>query len=99
MKHHETLDDARAAVGEESGDAASLDDGRNGLGRHARPVAERRQQIPAHDGHVAPGIRGDARAADILALMREVRLTVQARHGRILHPEIVALGREWKDLL
>ena len=42
---------------------------------------------------------GDARAADVLALMREVRRTVQERHGRVLQPEIVALGREWKDLL
>jgi UDP-N-acetylenolpyruvoylglucosamine reductase len=42
---------------------------------------------------------GDARAVDVLALMREVRRTVQARQGCVLQPEIVALGREWKDLL
>ena len=42
---------------------------------------------------------GDARAADVLALMREVRRAVQERHGCVLQPEIVALGREWKDLL
>lgn len=40
-----------------------------------------------------------ASAADVVALMRQVRLTVQAQHGKLLEPEIVALGREWKDLL
>ena len=40
-----------------------------------------------------------ATAADVLALMRQVRQSVQAQHGKLLEPEIVALGREWKDLL
>ena len=42
---------------------------------------------------------GDARAEDFLALMRAVRRGVQERQGRVLQPEIIALGREWKDLL
>lgn len=42
---------------------------------------------------------GDARAADFLAVMREVRATVRAAHGVELQPEIIALGREWKELL
>lgn len=42
---------------------------------------------------------GEAKAADFLALMREVRAEVKARQGVELQPEIVALGREWKELL
>ena len=42
---------------------------------------------------------GDATAADFLALMRAVRAEVKASQGVELRPEIVALGREWKDLL
>ena len=42
---------------------------------------------------------GEAKAADFLALMRAVRDEVKARQGVELQPEIVALGREWKDLL
>jgi UDP-N-acetylenolpyruvoylglucosamine reductase len=42
---------------------------------------------------------GEAKAADFLALMRTVRAEVKARQGVELQPEIVALGREWKDLL
>ena len=42
---------------------------------------------------------GEAKAADFLALMRAVRAEVKARQGVELQPEIVALGREWKDLL
>ena len=38
-------------------------------------------------------------AADFLALMREVRAGVRAAAGVELQPEIVALGREWKELL
>ena len=42
---------------------------------------------------------GAAKAADFLALMRTVRAEVKARQGVELQPEIVALGREWKELL
>ena len=42
---------------------------------------------------------GDATAADFLALMRLVRAEVQARQGVRLQPEIIALGRDWKELL
>jgi UDP-N-acetylenolpyruvoylglucosamine reductase len=43
--------------------------------------------------------KGDAKAVDVLGLMREVRRQVQQKHGHVLQPEIIALGREWKDLL
>ncbi len=43
--------------------------------------------------------QGEAKAADVLGLMREVRRQVQLKHGQVLQPEIIALGREWKDLL
>jgi UDP-N-acetylenolpyruvoylglucosamine reductase len=42
---------------------------------------------------------GEAKAADFLTLMRMVRAEVKARQGVELQPEIVALGREWKELL
>jgi UDP-N-acetylenolpyruvoylglucosamine reductase len=42
---------------------------------------------------------GDAQAADFIALMRTVRAEVKSRQGVELQPEIVALGREWKELL
>jgi UDP-N-acetylenolpyruvoylglucosamine reductase len=42
---------------------------------------------------------GDATAADFLALMRHVRAEVRARQGVELQPEIIALGRDWKELL
>jgi len=42
---------------------------------------------------------GEAKAGDFLALMRAVRAEVKARQGVELQPEIIALGREWKDLL
>ena len=42
---------------------------------------------------------GEAKAADFLALMRVVRAEVKDRQGVELQPEIVALGREWKELL
>ena len=45
------------------------------------------------------GGNGEAKAADFLALMRTVRAEVKARQGVELRPEIVALGREWKELL
>ena len=43
--------------------------------------------------------KGEASAADVLGLMREVRRQVQLKHGQLLEPEIIALGREWRDLL
>jgi UDP-N-acetylenolpyruvoylglucosamine reductase len=42
---------------------------------------------------------GAAQAADFIALMRTVRAEVKSRQGVELQPEIVALGREWKELL
>ena len=42
---------------------------------------------------------GDAKAADFIALMRAVRAEVKSSQGVELQPEIVALGREWKELL
>ena len=42
---------------------------------------------------------GDAKAADFIELMRAVRAEVKSRQGVELQPEIVALGREWKELL
>ena len=42
---------------------------------------------------------GAAQAADFIALMRTVRAEVKSRQGVELHPEIIALGREWKELL
>jgi UDP-N-acetylenolpyruvoylglucosamine reductase len=42
---------------------------------------------------------GDAKAADFIELMRAVRTEVKSRQGVELQPEIIALGREWKDLL
>jgi UDP-N-acetylenolpyruvoylglucosamine reductase len=52
---------------------------------------------PTHANFLVNG--GAATAADFLALMRLVRTEVKARHGVELQPEIVALGREWKELL
>mgnify|MGYP003338904757 CR=1 FL=1 len=43
--------------------------------------------------------KGEAKASDVLALMKEVRRQVQQKQGKVLQPEIIALGREWKDLL
>ena len=42
---------------------------------------------------------GAAQAADFIALMRTVRAEVKSRQGVELQPEIIALGREWKELL
>lgn len=42
---------------------------------------------------------GEARAADFVTLMRAVRAEVKARQGVELQPEIIALGREWTELL
>lgn len=43
--------------------------------------------------------KGDATAKDILALMKQVRQKVQQEKHELLQPEIIALGKEWKDLL
>lgn len=42
---------------------------------------------------------GEAKAAEFIAVMRNVRAAVKAARGVELQPEIIALGREWKDLL
>jgi UDP-N-acetylenolpyruvoylglucosamine reductase len=42
---------------------------------------------------------GEATAADILLLLRRVRGVVKAERGIELEPEIIALGKEWRDLL
>ena len=42
---------------------------------------------------------GSAHATDFIALMRTVRAEVKAQQGIELQPEIIALGREWKELL
>ncbi|NBV39473.1 MAG: hypothetical protein EBS00_07945, partial [Verrucomicrobia bacterium] len=42
---------------------------------------------------------GKANAQDVITLMRQVRQTVKEKKGIILQPEIIALGREWKDWL
>ena len=42
---------------------------------------------------------GQARAADILALLRRVRGVVKAERGVELEPEILVLGKEWRELL
>jgi UDP-N-acetylenolpyruvoylglucosamine reductase len=62
-------------------------------GRSVGPAAV----SPVHANFLVNG--GDATAADFLALMREVRAGVRAAAGVELQPEIVALGREWKELL
>lgn len=43
--------------------------------------------------------QGDASSQDILALMKRVRAKVKTEQGELLQPEIIALGKEWKDLL
>ena len=62
-------------------------------GRSVGPVSV----SPVHANFLVNG--GDAHAADFIALMREVRAEVKARQGVELQPEIIALGREWKELL
>ncbi|GDY17353.1 hypothetical protein LBMAG55_06760 [Verrucomicrobiota bacterium] len=52
---------------------------------------------PVHANFLVNG--GGATSADFLVLMREVRAGVRADTGVELQPEIIALGREWKDLL
>ena len=50
--------------------------------------------------HALPRVHsGAAQAADFIALMRTVRAEVKSRQVVELQPEIIALGREWKELL
>jgi UDP-N-acetylenolpyruvoylglucosamine reductase len=42
---------------------------------------------------------GKANAHDVITLMRQIRQTVKEKKGVVLQPEIIALGREWKDWL
>jgi len=43
--------------------------------------------------------KGEATAKDVLALMKQVRAKVQHDKQQLLQPEIIVLGKEWKDLL
>ena len=43
--------------------------------------------------------RGQATAAEIIALIRRVRARVQQARGITLEPEVLLYGREWKDVL
>jgi UDP-N-acetylmuramate--L-alanine ligase/UDP-N-acetylenolpyruvoylglucosamine reductase len=43
--------------------------------------------------------RGQATAADVIALMRRVRERVKAAHGIELEPEVLLYGRDWRDVL
>ena len=43
--------------------------------------------------------RGQASAAEIIALIRRVRESVRQARGIILEPEVLLYGREWKDVL
>lgn len=40
-----------------------------------------------------------ASAADVIALIRHVRASVEKTHGIRLEPEVLLYGREWKDVL
>jgi len=42
--------------------------------------------------------RGQATAAEIIALIRRVRARVQQARGITLEPEVLLYGREWKDV-
>jgi len=42
---------------------------------------------------------GETTAADVLTLLRRVRGVVKAERGIELEPEILVLGKEWRDLL
>jgi UDP-N-acetylenolpyruvoylglucosamine reductase len=42
---------------------------------------------------------GEAKSADFISVLRDVRAAVKLSQGVELQPEIIALGREWKDLL
>lgn len=43
--------------------------------------------------------KGEATAKDVLALMKQIREKVQQEKHELLQPEIIVLGKEWKDLL
>ena len=43
--------------------------------------------------------RGQATAADVIALMRRVRERVKTAHGIELEPEVLLYGRDWRDVL
>jgi UDP-N-acetylenolpyruvoylglucosamine reductase len=43
--------------------------------------------------------RGQASAADIIALMRRVRERVRQARGIVLEPEVLLYGRKWEDVL
>jgi len=43
--------------------------------------------------------KGEATAKDVVALMKQVRARVQHDKHQLLQPEIIVLGKEWKDLL
>ncbi|MBC8010894.1 MAG: UDP-N-acetylmuramate dehydrogenase, partial [Burkholderiales bacterium] len=41
----------------------------------------------------------EARAADVIALVRRVRARVEKTHGIRLEPEVLLYGKDWKDVL
>ena len=43
--------------------------------------------------------RGNATAADVIALVRRVRARVEQSHGVKLEPEVLLYGKQWKDVL
>ena len=43
--------------------------------------------------------RGQATAADVIALMRRVRERVRSAHGIELEPEVLLLGKDWREFL
>jgi UDP-N-acetylenolpyruvoylglucosamine reductase len=43
--------------------------------------------------------RGDASAADVIALVRRVRARVELVNGVQLEPEVLLYGKKWKDVL
>ena len=43
--------------------------------------------------------RGDAKASDVIELVRRVRARVEAAQGVKLDPEVLLYGKQWKDVL
>lgn len=43
--------------------------------------------------------RGDATAADVLALIRHAREVVLEKTGKLLQPEVLLIGKKWEDVL
>ena len=80
---------------------------RNPPQQHAGQLIEASGLKGVHVGQVAVSSvhanfivnEGKANAQDVITLMRQVRQTVKEKKGIILQPEIIALGREWKDWL